>query len=125
MIYSNFSKIDNFQRISFFFSYIFLILAKNLACGYTLEPPRRVPTIYILEQRKIGIPLNTPVLPQFYYKKVGFKGVFIARTCFPGVLHVRHTCTYNKGNLTVLFTPHYITFLDSKIEVNWPIFSYL
>ena len=21
--------------------------------------------------------------PQFYYKKVGFKGVFISRTCFP------------------------------------------
>ena len=31
--------------------------------------------------RKIGI----PCIPQFYYIKVGFKGVFIARTCFPDV----------------------------------------
>ena len=29
--------------------------------------------------RKIGIPLYTPVL----LYKVGFKGVFIARTCYP------------------------------------------
>ena len=29
--------------------------------------------------RKIGIPLHT----QFYYIKVGFKGIFIARICFP------------------------------------------
>ena len=32
--------------------------------------------------RKIGIPLHTPVL----LYKVGFKGVFIARTCFHDVL---------------------------------------
>ena len=24
-----------------------------------------------------------PCIPQFYYIKVGFKGAFIARTCFP------------------------------------------
>ena len=55
---------------------IFLIFAQNIDCGYTLEPPRRVPTIYVLEAvltsthnlcfgakiRKIGIPLQTPVL---------------------------------------------------------------
>ena len=29
--------------------------------------------------RKIGI----PCIPQFYYIKVGFKGVYITRTCFP------------------------------------------
>ena len=28
--------------------------------------------------KKLGI-------PQFYYIKVGFKGVFISRTCFPNV----------------------------------------
>ena len=32
--------------------------------------------------RKIGIPLHTPVL---LYIQVGFKGVFVARTCFPDV----------------------------------------
>ena len=29
--------------------------------------------------RKIGIPLQTPV----FYIKVGFKGVYITRACFP------------------------------------------
>ena len=29
---------------------IFLIVAQNIDCGYTLEPPR-VPTIYVLEQK--------------------------------------------------------------------------
>ena len=52
----------NFQLKNFD---IFLIFAQNIDCGYTLEPPR-------LE-------------PQFCYIKVGFKGVYIARTCFPDV----------------------------------------
>ena len=30
---------------------IFLIFAQNLDCGYTLEPPRQVSTIYVLEQK--------------------------------------------------------------------------
>ena len=40
MIYSNFFrlKIDNFQRKK---SDFFLIVAQNIDCGYTLEPPRR------------------------------------------------------------------------------------
>ena len=54
------------------------MFAQNIDCGYTLEPPQRVPTIYVLEGeavltcthnlcfgakiRKIGIPLHTPVL---------------------------------------------------------------
>ena len=25
--------------------------AQNIHCGYTLEPPRRVPTMYILDQK--------------------------------------------------------------------------
>ena len=37
---------------------IFLIFAQNIDCGYTLEPP------------------------QFYYIKMGCKGVFVTRTCF-------------------------------------------
>ena len=40
-------KIENFQLKIFD---IFLIFAQNIDCGYTLEPPRRVPTIYVLEQ---------------------------------------------------------------------------
>ena len=37
--------------------------AQNIDCGYSLEPPRRG-IIY-------------PCKPQFYYMKVGFKGVNI------------------------------------------------
>ena len=36
-----------------------------------------------LKIRKLGIPLQTPVL--FFYIEVGFKGVYISRTCFPDV----------------------------------------
>ena len=50
-------KIESFQVKKFD---IFLICAQHIDCGYTLEPP----TIYVLETkiRKIGIPLQTPVL---------------------------------------------------------------
>ena len=56
---------------------IFNIFAQNIDHGYTLEPQ----SIFGPKIRKIGIPLQ----PQFYYIKVGVKGVgvFIARACFP------------------------------------------
>ena len=41
-------KIEIFQLKDFD---IFLIFAQNIDCGYTLEPPRRVPTIYVFEQK--------------------------------------------------------------------------
>ena len=41
----------------------FLFLLQNIDCGFSLEPPRRV----------------------------GFKGVHIARTCFPDVIRHRGT----------------------------------
>ena len=67
---------------------IFHVSAQNIDCGYSLEPPRsaqnsllvlvrtaRVPTIYVLSRNKNN---NVyPCKPQFYYKKVGFKGVKI------------------------------------------------
>ena len=66
---------------------IFLIFAQNIDCGYTLYKNRLAEAVltstHILcfgaKIRKIGIPLQTLV----YYIKVGFKGVYIARTCFP------------------------------------------
>ena len=56
---------------------IFLIFAQNIDCGYTLEPP----TIYVLEQKKKEKQVYS-CIPQFYYIKVGFKGVYFTRTCF-------------------------------------------
>ena len=71
MIYSNFfrSKIDNFQRK---ISDIFLIFAQNR--GGSNEYPQ---SMFWSKDKK------NRCIPQFYYIKVGFKGVFIARTCFP------------------------------------------
>ena len=60
---------------------IFLILAQNIDCGYTLEPPNEYPQsiFWSKNKKKIGI----PCIPQFCYIKVGFKGVYISQTCFP------------------------------------------
>ena len=59
-------KIENFQLKNFD---IFLIFAQNIDCGYTLEPPRRGAVLtsthnlcFEAKIRKIGIPLQTPVL---------------------------------------------------------------
>ena len=64
---------------------VFLIFAQNIDCGYTLEPPRRggsneYPQSMFWSKNKKN--RYTPAY-QFYYIKVGFKGVYIARTCFP------------------------------------------
>ena len=59
---------------------IFQISAQNIDCGYSLEPPRRggsneYPQSMFLSRNKE----NKVYLckPQFYYMKVGFKGVKI------------------------------------------------
>ena len=56
----------------------FIFLLKNIDCGYSLEPPRRggsneYPQSMFLSRNKEN---NVyPCKPQFYYIKVGFKGV--------------------------------------------------
>ena len=60
-------KNENFQINN---SDIFHISAQNIDCGYSLEPPRR-------ERNNIY-----PCKPQFYYIKVGFKGVKVIQACF-------------------------------------------
>ena len=73
------SKNWKFSDIFFFF-YIFHISAQNIDCGYSLEPPRRGgsnenPQSMFLSRNKQN---NVyPCKPQFYYIKVGFKGVKI------------------------------------------------
>ena len=54
-------------------------------CGYSLEPPRRggsneYPHSMFLWKNKINYVY--PCKPQFYYIKVGFKGVKIILACF-------------------------------------------
>ena len=58
----------------------FNISAQNIDCGYSLEPPRRggsneySQSIILSKNKKNNV---YPCKPQFYYIKVGFKGVKI------------------------------------------------
>ena len=59
---------------------VFHISAENIDCGYSLEPPRRAPTLYVFSRNKKN---NVhPCKNQFYYIKVGFHGVKIIKACF-------------------------------------------
>ena len=61
-------------------SYIFHISAQNIIFGYSLEPPRRggsnvyPQSMFLSRNKKNNV---YPFKPQFYYIKVGFKGVKI------------------------------------------------
>ena len=81
--YSNMLKIlppknENFKIKKF--RYIFHISDQNIDCGYSLEPPRRggsneyQQSMFLSRNKKINV---YPCKPQFYYIKVGFKGVKI------------------------------------------------
>ena len=80
--YSNILKIlppknENFQIKN---SDIFPISAQNIDCGYLLEPPRRgdsneYPQSMFSSKNKENNVYSSK--PQFYYIKVGFKGVKI------------------------------------------------
>ena len=54
-------------------------------CGYSLEPPRRggsneyPQSMFLSRNKKNNV---YPCKPQFYYIKVGFKGVKILQACY-------------------------------------------
>ena len=70
-------KMANFQIKK---SDIFHISAQNIDCGYSLEPPRRggsnkyPHSMFLSRNKKYNV---YPCIPQFYYIKVGFKGIKI------------------------------------------------
>ena len=72
---------------------IFHISAQNIDCGYTLEPPHRggsneySQSLFLSRNKKNNV---YPCKPQFYYIKVGFKGIKIIHVCFHDdrILHV-------------------------------------
>ena len=70
-------KRENFQIRH---SYIFHISAQNIECGYSLELLQRggsneyPPSMFLSRNKKNNV---YPCKPQFYYIKVGFKGVSI------------------------------------------------
>ena len=59
---------------------IFHISVQNIDCGYSLEPPRRggsneyPQSMFLIRNKKNNV---YPCKPQFWYIKVGFKGVKI------------------------------------------------
>ena len=73
---------------------IFHVSAQNLDCGYSLELPHRgssneyPQSMFLSRNNKNNV---YPWKPQFYYIKVGFKGVKIIQVCF----HDEHTYRYN------------------------------
>ena len=76
-IYRNISppKTENFQiKILIFF----IFLLKSIDCGYSLDPPRQggsneyPQSMFLSRNKKNNV---YPCKPQFYYIKVGFKGV--------------------------------------------------
>ena len=64
---------------------VFNIFAQNIDCGYTLESPRRggsneYPQSMFWNINKKN--KNTLANPKFCYIKVGYKWVYITRTCY-------------------------------------------
>ena len=78
--YSNILKIfpPKYENFEIKISDIFHISAQNIDCGYSLEPPRRggsnkyPQSMFLSRNKKNNV---YPCKPQFYYIKVGFKGV--------------------------------------------------
>ena len=79
-----FKYIENFTSKNWKFSDknsdFFHISAQNIYCGYSLEPPRRGGSNEYPQSMFLGRNKKNkvyPCKPQFYYIKVGFKGVKI------------------------------------------------
>ena len=66
------------KNVHFQMNFFFLIFAKNIDCGSNVYPQSMV---WSKIRKKVY-----PCKPQFYYIKVGCKGVFVTRTCFLDVL---------------------------------------
>ena len=81
--YSNILKISppkNWKKKNQIKTDIFHISAQNIDCGYTLEPPRRGSSNEYPQSKFLSRNKKNNVYPcksQFYYIKVGFKGVNI------------------------------------------------
>ena len=89
-------KTEIFQNKTLTF---FHISEQNIDCGYSLEPPRRdgfnkyPQSMFLSRNKKNNV---YPCKPQFYYIKVGFKGLF------------RHVF------VMITTTPHYLQILRNN-----------
>ena len=74
---------------------IFHIFVQNMDCGYSLEPSRwggsngYPQSMFLSRNKKTNV---YPCKPQFYYIKVGFKGVRII--CFRDDMPKRKACVW-------------------------------
>ena len=66
-------------------------------CGYSLEPPRRGGSNESRNKKNNVYPYK----PQFYYTKVGFKGVNTIWACFRDVKYTENCSTKNDNFLLV------------------------
>ena len=67
---------------------IFLISAQNIDCWYSLEPPRRVPTIYVLSR---NVKKYQNVLSEIFHFLVVKLSVYLNRHVFVMIcMHVDH-----------------------------------
>ena len=106
------------KKISLEKKNIFHSFAQSIDCGYTLELPRRggsnkYPQSMFRSKNKTHV---YPCKTHFYYLKVGYKGVYISRTCFPddkkcvyggGVLYNQHVSREKKVPISCAVTDHY------------------
>ena len=84
-------KTENCQTKKKYFLFIY-ISAQNIDCGYLLEPPQpggsnEYPQSIFLSRNKNNNVYHCK--PQFYYVKVGFKGVIIILACFRDRVHLK------------------------------------
>ena len=76
---------QNIKKIQIKILIFFHISAQNIDCGYPLEPPRRggsngyPQSMFWSRNKKNNL---YPCKPQFYFIKVGSKGVNIIKACF-------------------------------------------
>ena len=81
---------------------IFHISVQKLDCWYSLEPPRRggsneyPQSMFLSRNKKNNL---YPCKPQFYYIKVGFKGVKIIQVCFRDVTRNSIPCCVSCSSL--------------------------
>ena len=74
-----FLKVEKMIFLDVKMLHFFLIFAQNIDCGYTLDGSNEYPQSMFWSKNKKKI---YPCKPQFYYIKVGCKGVFVTRSCF-------------------------------------------
>ena len=111
------------RKFLLFFSYF---CSKHRLWVHVLEPHRRGEAVltsthnlcFGAKIRKIGIPLHNPVL---LYIKVGFKGVYITRTCFPDEYEslLKYICTifcnWNSVDIRDGFLDFFLHFNDFRV----------